>query len=83
MKTTSTHTERPERLIRRVEVESRTGLSKSVMYLLIARGEFPEPVRLGPRGTAWVESEVAQWIEQRIQARATRPRRGQSEPASA
>ncbi|MBF0371129.1 MAG: AlpA family phage regulatory protein [Magnetococcales bacterium] len=37
------------RIIRRPEVQNRTGLSRSSIYLKISRGEFPAPIRL-----AWV-----------------------------
>jgi prophage regulatory protein len=64
-------------LLRRNRVEARTGLSRSRLYELIAKGEFPAPVALGPKSVAWVSSEVTDWIEARIAA----PRRG-SAPAA-
>ncbi|WP_083825560.1 helix-turn-helix transcriptional regulator [Citromicrobium sp. JLT1363] len=51
------------RLIRLQEVLSKTGLSRSRLY---ADSSFPQRVRLGRRGVAWVESEVEDWIAQRI-----------------
>lgn len=64
-------TNEPMRLIRRREVESRTGLSRSGIYGLMASKQFPRPVKLGNGiAVAWVESEVAQWIESRIRERA-------------
>jgi prophage regulatory protein len=47
-----------------------TGLSRSAIYELIAKGQFPAQVNLGPRTVGWVECEVVDWIESRI---ATRP----------
>ncbi|MDD9708311.1 AlpA family phage regulatory protein [Seohaeicola sp. SP36] len=38
-----------ERILRRPEVEARTGLSRSTIYLWIQQGEFPKPVALGAR----------------------------------
>ena len=59
----------PQTLIRRSQVERRTGLACSSIYARIATGEFPKPVPLGGRNVAWVESEVDAWINERIQLR--------------
>ncbi|WP_443217137.1 helix-turn-helix transcriptional regulator [Seohaeicola sp. 4SK31] len=42
-------TDMAERILRRPEVEARTGLSRSTIYLWIQQGEFPKPVALGAR----------------------------------
>lgn len=52
-------------LLRRPQVESLTGLSRSTLYLFIQKRNFPAPVRLGLRSVAWRESEVLQWIASR------------------
>ena len=52
--------------LRRPAVESRVALSRSQIYALMARGQFPKPVRLGPASVAWVEDEITLWQEQRI-----------------
>ncbi len=44
----------------------RTGLSRSTVYLMISRKEFPPPVSLGERAVGWVESEIDQWLDARI-----------------
>ncbi|WP_371061294.1 helix-turn-helix transcriptional regulator [Rhodosalinus sp. 5P4] len=54
-----------ERLLRRPEVEARTGLSRSTLYDWMKRGEFPQPVKLGARIVAWRESDVSEWMESR------------------
>jgi prophage regulatory protein len=46
-----------------------TGLSRSHIYALAQKGQFPKPVKLTERSSAWVASEVQEWIESRIQAR--------------
>lgn len=55
------------RLIRLPEVLNKTGLSRSRLY---ADESFPKRVRLGTRGVAWVEAEVDEWIQDRIESRA-------------
>ena len=59
------------RLLHLREVLSRTSLSRSTVYRLMALGEgsFPQAVKLGAR-TSWVESEVQDWIDARIAERA-------------
>ena len=54
------------RFYRRPEVEARTGLGKSEIYRREARGEFPKRLKLGARYTAWVASEVDDWVHAQI-----------------
>jgi prophage regulatory protein len=57
-------------LIRLHEAKRLTGLSTSAIYRLIAEDRFPRQVSLGtPRSMAFVESEVAAWIQERIDDR--------------
>ncbi|WP_411887834.1 helix-turn-helix transcriptional regulator [Hydrocarboniphaga effusa] len=51
------------------DVRSRTTLSKSRIYQLMAQGDFPRPVRLGTLSVAWVADEIDAWIRRRIEAR--------------
>lgn len=53
-------------LIRRREVERLTALSRSRLYDLMKQGLFPKPVRLGPMSVAWLETEIHEWIAERI-----------------
>ena len=55
-------------LLRRTEVEARTGLSRSTLYRLMRAGEFPEPLRVGPRAVRWVAGEVDEWLAERPRA---------------
>jgi prophage regulatory protein len=55
-----------ENLIRLSEVMKRVPYSRSTIYLKVARNEFPQPISLGARAVAWVESEVDSWIAKRI-----------------
>jgi len=54
------------RLIRRKEVQVKTGLGASSIYALMKQGKFPSPIHLSIRRVAWIESEVDSWIEERI-----------------
>jgi prophage regulatory protein len=56
------------KLIRLPEALAKTGLTRTRCYVLIAKGEFPQPVKLGPnaRAIAFPESEIDAWITERI-----------------
>lgn len=56
------------RILRRQLVESQTGLSRSKIYDLITRDEFPRPIKIGARAVGWVEADVEAWINSRIDA---------------
>jgi prophage regulatory protein len=60
------------RLIKRPEVERKTGKTCSRIYDDIRAGKFPKPVPIGAPAVAWVESEIDAWIKQRIAARDAR-----------
>lgn len=57
-----------EILLRRKEVERQTGLSRSGIYDLMSKGAFPKTVRLSKRTVAWKQSDIHQWIADRIAA---------------
>lgn len=57
------------RLIKLRDVMHLTGLAQSTVYKYITDGTFPKPVSLGKRNVAWVESEIQDWIKERIMAR--------------
>ncbi len=50
------------------EVKKSTGLSRSTIYLRISQGTFPKPVSLGGRAVGWLEAEIQEWLQQRIEA---------------
>lgn len=57
------------RLMRLKEVMDCTGLGRSSIYSYISDGQFPKPVPIGGRAVAWVESEVNEWIMEKIEQR--------------
>ena len=40
-----------------------TGFGKAWIYRLISQNRFPQPVKIGIRATAFVESEIDEWIQ--------------------
>lgn len=57
-----------ETLIKLPQVQAITGLSRSGIYAKIKQGEFPKQIKLGERSSAWLEREVYEFIQQRINA---------------
>ena len=65
--------------IRLPEVLSRTGYGRTSIYRKMEDGSFPKSIKLGgppldpsafdSRAVAWIEDEVVQWIESRIEER--------------
>jgi prophage regulatory protein len=56
------------KILRLREVKEITGLSRSTIYLEIAKGKFPKQIQLtGARSVGWHESAIIQWVESRQQ----------------
>ncbi|UWQ90847.1 AlpA family transcriptional regulator [Rhodobacteraceae bacterium M382] len=55
----------PQHHLRRPAVEAVTGLSRSSIYYMMDKGDFPRPVRIGKRAVAWPESAIADWLSNR------------------
>jgi len=68
-----------KRFIRLPEVKRRTGYGRTSIYRKMKDGSFPKSIKLGGppiapsafdcRAVAWIEDEVDQWIESRIEER--------------
>lgn len=54
------------RLIRRKEVQEKTGLGASSIYAMMKQGGFPQCLNLSERRVAWVEADVDKWIAERV-----------------
>ena len=55
-------------ILRRKRVEMKAGLGRSTIYEQMAAGTFPKSIKIGPRAVGWLESEIDDWIQSRIQA---------------
>ncbi len=55
----------PLKLLRFPVVREMTGLSRSTIWRLERRGEFPKHHRIAPNVVAWVEEDVSDWIQLR------------------
>lgn len=54
-----------KRMLRRKEVEHKTGLSRATIYRLMSINLFPKCSRIGLRAVAWDEQEVDAWLSER------------------
>jgi prophage regulatory protein len=59
-----------DRFMRLPEVISTCGLSRSTIYELISREQFPSQISLGGKNVAWLASEIENWMQVRIAQRA-------------
>jgi prophage regulatory protein len=55
----------PQVLLRLPKVIHRTGLGRSTIYRMVARKQFPSPIRISTRAVAWRQTDIADWIEGR------------------
>lgn len=53
------------RILRRPEVEAKTGFKRAHIYNLMQQGKFPKAIRLGVRAVGWDSIEIEQWIAER------------------
>ena len=60
---TTTPTASPEKLLRLNAVLSRVPVSRSAWYKGCKTGKFPPPIKLGPKTSAWRESDVNRLIQ--------------------
>jgi len=51
-------------------VTERTSLSRTTLWRLVRRGEFPKPVQVSPGRVAWSEASVNAWIAEKMEATA-------------
>lgn len=55
------------KIIKLPKVIEKTALSKTSIYTFISEGTFPKQISLGERCVGWVESDVENWINDRVE----------------
>ena len=53
-------------VLRWPEVAKIVPISRSHAHALAAQGKFPKPIKLGPRASGWLESEINSFVAERI-----------------
>jgi prophage regulatory protein len=51
--------------LRRKKVEQITGLSRSSIYAMMAKGTFPRQRKIGDRAVAWLKHDIDDWVATR------------------
>lgn len=64
-------------LLRLKQVREKTGLKRSQIYLYMKTGDFPQSIKIGPTSVAWLESEINEWIEQKLSSRSKKKQEGE------
>ncbi len=63
-------------ILRRKQVEARTGLSRSTIYAKLRLNQtrpnefdpsFPKPISLGAKAVGWLEHEIETWLANQVQ----------------
>ena len=54
------------RFLRLNQVLDKTGLKRSQVYTCMKTEDFPKSVKIGPASVAWLESEIDEWINAKI-----------------
>jgi prophage regulatory protein len=55
-----------DKVLRWPEVAKIVPISRSHAHALGAQGKFPKPIKLGPRASGWLESELNAWLAERV-----------------
>ena len=59
--------QKSDRFLRLPEVLYKTGMARSTIYLWISEDKFPKQISLGVRSSAWLESEIIEWMKQKLE----------------
>jgi prophage regulatory protein len=63
-------------IIRRKQVEARTGLSRSSIYARLRHNpkrpsdydpSFPKPISVGAKAVGWIEAEIDAWLTAQVE----------------
>lgn len=57
------------RFISMKEVMHKTSLARSTIYKYLADGCFPKSASLGTSKVAWLESDIEEWMEEKLAQR--------------
>ena len=61
------------RLLKLPEVSRLTGVPRSSVYWRVSKGEFPRPLKIGERSSAWNSDEIEAWIRAKVEAARAAP----------
>ena len=53
-----------QQILRRPDLETKLGLSRSTIYALMSKGQFPRPIKLGCRAVGWRSNDIEKWLSE-------------------
>jgi prophage regulatory protein len=57
------------KIIKLHDVKKLTTFSVSTIYRLASQGKFPKPIKLAERSSGWLEYEILDYLDERIDLR--------------
>ena len=57
------------KLLKLYEVAELLNVCKSQVYNLVKQGYLPKPIKIGKRGSAWLQSDIDSWFKSKIEER--------------
>jgi prophage regulatory protein len=57
------------KLLRLPQVKELTTLSSAGIYRLMKQGKFPKQIKIAERSSRWIESEIMDFITEKMEAR--------------
>lgn len=52
--------------LRLKDVVKKTSISRSTVLLWVRENKFPKPIKVSPKVTIWKESEIDEWIKEKV-----------------
>ena len=58
-----------QKLLKLFQVAEQLNVCKSQVYNLVKQGYLPKPIKIGRRGSAWLQSDIDSWFKSKIEQR--------------
>ena len=58
-----------QKLLKLYEVAELLNVCKSQVYNLVKQGYLPKPIKIGKRGSGWLQSDIDSWFKSKIEER--------------
>ena len=58
-----------QKLLKLFQVAEQLNVCKSQVYNLVKQGYLPKPIKIGKRGSGWLQSDIDSWFKSKIEER--------------
>ena len=55
-----------QKLLKLFQVAEQLNVCKSQVYNLVKQGYLPKPIKIGKRGSGWLQSDIDSWFKSKI-----------------